>query len=1189
MLPRDVSFGCEIANAVELLRHNGEVREMIRTPTLIGSLLLVCGLVSAENWSPVYSESFDRLQAGTKTASQELAGWEGFSAAGVVFDGKSKSAGRFLVAASTWTSFNQGPIFNLDLAATPHDRVRVRFDLYTFGDWRGLQKGTGGPQHRLMFFDNKAQPAFAFDTNFSTNKSFSQSWPQRNPAVNKALSGGGLPIEVDTTGRFQAAHRWPIVLEYASDSPALRFTFLCGAANGSGKSMPHFAIDNVEVSIRSTAPVITPVDRREDVRFAEAHPPRNRGIAIGFDVPVKGRTSIGVFQRGSGRLVRTLLRGERLSPGRHSVEWEGRDNRGRIVAAGTYEWRTLTSPGFTAKYITTIGINPPGGEHPVPRRSWVGDHVGGGIVDVDPSGVYVGSPMTEGLMMLAKVDSATSRVAWTREQFYQSGRLTRAATSGTHVFMLHPNGKLRRLNKDNGHVEAEWQIGQDGQAPVDVDARGMNLAVVDGSGNRVRWLSTETGRELASVPLESPSCLAVMDSRAQGAVVAATGKHIHLVQPARGARRVATLSGNVGAMDYDPGRRELWIVVDGHQVVRLDERFQVAQTYSDQPRGLGPFDPTRFAGVYDIAADLRGGFYVGEPGHPPRRIARMARDGSVMDQWFGGMSFYVGGTFDPDDPSVLYGIAPEGAVNVYRIDYRAGTWDLEATYITGRLGDGMFPNSAAFRAVRRNGQLYLYHRVVPAVLRLDPKQRTAVPVSIAGRVLNRGRTFFQFAGTGRDGYPQPWVAAAEHYGYRDLGQAPGLYSWADTNGNGKFDPAEFRFYPQAKRGLSFHNPGDFVSNGDYIGSANINEPHALLRLPVSDWEGPRKAAPRWDWNRIATAGEVAADMYGYGSPRGVSVGQDGSVSVAYQAGIMIRDHGQYEGGGWPESALRGARLLGFDPQLQPTFAVGRQSKNRAEANSGVLYYPMQTVSGPNRAVIVNDQTKQPAQVWTHDGLYVGGFFDNRADDNRHDGFYQVHGDDNQGASVVTAKNGKTYWLMPYQGHNRLYEIMGFNGWHRRSGNVRSPSGQKAEGRKGSGLTARYYRGQTRVLETREAPIYYERFAAERHATKVAPHYKAEWTGFVTPPVTDRYRFASLLGKAEQVAVWIDGRVVHAQGFSAAQNITHSVDLTAGHRHRIRIEYINPDGRAELNLLWSSRVADPTRLALEALYPATPGQ
>ena len=1148
----------------------------------IGIVLINFRSASAEDWRSVYSESFDKLPAGIATTSDKLPQWEGGSAAGVVFDGQTEQVGKFLVALDAWTSFNQGPILNLDLAATPHDRVRVRFDLYTFGDWRGLQKATGGPLHRLMFFDSKANPGFSFDTSFATNKDFTQSWPKRNPAVQPALTGA-VSVKADTTGRFAQAHRWPIEFEYPSDADALRFTMLCGAAAGSGARMPHFGIDNVEVSVRSTAPTIVPKDRREEITLAEREQPIERGSRIDFEIPFAGRTSVGAFDRTTGRLVRTLWSGEQVSAGRYSVVWDGFDNRGRPVPAGSYEWRSVTVPGFTARYVTTIGINPPGGEHPEPRRSWVGDHVGGGIVDVDESGVYVGSPMTEGLMMLMKVDASSSQVTWRREQFYQSGRLTKAATSGTHVFMLHPNGKLRRLNRDNGHVDAEWQIAAEGKAPIDVDARGRNLVVADGHSHKIKWLSTQTGKEVAAVTLENSVCVAAIEDAEGGVAVAASGKDIFRIQRDGAVKKVATLSGSVGALDFDPQRNELWAVVDGYQVMRLDEHFQVQQTYGDRPREFGPYDPTRFAGIYDIAADLQGGFYVGEPGHPPRRIAHIARDGSVIEQWFGGMSFYVGGTFDPDDPSRLIGIAPEGTVNVYRIDFADGSWEIEETYSTGRLGDGMFPNAGAFRAIRRDGRLYLYHRVIPAVLRLDSELRRAVPIAIAGRVLNQGRTFFQFAGSGRDGYPKPWVTAAEHHGYQDLHSAPKLYSWADSNGNGEFEPAEFRFYPTASRGLSFHNPGDFNSNGDYLGTANINEPHALVRLPVVDWEGPQKAAPRWGWDKIEIAGEVIADSYGYGSPRCASVAPDDSVSVAYQAGIMIREHGQYEGGGWPEAAMRGSRILAFDSRLSPTFAVGRQSKISAEASTGTLCYPMQTTSGPHRSVIVNDQTQQPAQVWTHDGLYVGGFFDHRANDNFDDGLYRVHGDDNQGATVVTTASGTTYWLMPYQGHNRLYEITGWNDWQRQSGPVDLPARNAVPELNGTGFTARYYRGSKLVLETVEPPIYFEPFGSERHADNVSLHYKAVWTGQVVPPVSDRFQFRSLLGKAEQVAVWIDGRIIHANGFEKT-NADHAVELTAGHRHHIRIEYINPDSRAELKLLWHSRITDPQVIPAGRLLP-----
>ena len=119
-----------------------------------------------------------------------------------------------------------------------------------------------------------------------------------------------------------------------------------------------------------------------------------------------------------------------------------------------------------------------------------------------------------------------------------------------------------------------------------------------------------------------------------------------------------------------------------------------------------------------------------------------------------------------------------------------------------------------------------------------------------------------------------------------------------------------------------------------------------------------------------------------------------------------------------------------------------------------------------------------------------------------------------------------------------------------------------------------------ILETVEAPIYHERFGGEPHKGKVAAPYQVVWIGYVEPPISDQFQFQSFLGQNEQVTVWIDGRVVYAAGVS--NSVDNKVSLIAGRRHSVRIEYINPDGRAELKLLWFSRVIDPTRLPKAAL-------
>jgi hypothetical protein len=162
------------------------------------------------------------------------------------------------------------------------------------------------------------------------------------------------------------------------------------------------------------------------------------------------------------------------------------------------------------------------------------------------------------------------------------------------------------------------------------------------------------------------------------------------------------------------------------------------------------------------------------------------------------------------------------------------------------------------------------------------------------------------------------------------------------------------------------------------------------------------------------------------------------------------------------------------------------------------------------------------------------------------------------------------------------EISGWDQWQRQSGSLARPEPAAGVERHGTGLTARYYQGSKGVLETVEAPIYFEPFGPEPHADQVTPACKVVWSGFIRPPVSDRFQFRSLLGTGEQAAVWIDGRIVHAAGL--AQRVDRAIDLAAGHRHRICVEYINPDGRAELKLLWSSRIVDPARLSSDVLYP-----
>lgn len=81
----------------------------------------------------------------------------------------------------------------------------------------------------------------------------------------------------------------------------------------------------------TTAVPVTPLAARLEPNRPN---PFNPATAIPFELPRAGRARLAVYDA-AGRLVRTLVDGE-VPAGRTDARWDGRDDRGRAVAAGTY-------------------------------------------------------------------------------------------------------------------------------------------------------------------------------------------------------------------------------------------------------------------------------------------------------------------------------------------------------------------------------------------------------------------------------------------------------------------------------------------------------------------------------------------------------------------------------------------------------------------------------------------------------------------------------------------------------------------------------------------------------------------------------------------------------------------------------------------------------------------------------------
>ncbi len=69
--------------------------------------------------------------------------------------------------------------------------------------------------------------------------------------------------------------------------------------------------------------------------YANRPNPFSSVTSIRYDLPVRSRVNLKVYDV-SGRLVRTLIDGNHIEPGRHTAHWNGRNADGRPVAPGIY-------------------------------------------------------------------------------------------------------------------------------------------------------------------------------------------------------------------------------------------------------------------------------------------------------------------------------------------------------------------------------------------------------------------------------------------------------------------------------------------------------------------------------------------------------------------------------------------------------------------------------------------------------------------------------------------------------------------------------------------------------------------------------------------------------------------------------------------------------------------------------------
>lgn len=122
-----------------------------------------------------------------------------------------------------------------------------------------------------------------------------------------------------------------------------------------------------------------------------------------------------------------------------------------------------------------------------------------------------------------------------------------------------------------------------------------------------------------------------------------------------------------------------------------------------------------------------------------------------------------------------------------------------------------------------------------------------------------------------------------------------------------------------------------------------------------------------------------------------------------------------------------------------------------------------------------------------------------------------------------------------------------------------------------GLTGRYYNGKTfqTLVLTRIDPTVDFKWGFESPGPGVvADGFSVHWTGYVTAPVTGKYRFSTVSN--DGVRLYLNGtRIINNWTVhGTTTNTSAGISLKAGVRYPIRMEFFENGGWGQAQLLWS---------------------
>jgi YVTN family beta-propeller protein len=623
---------------------------------------------------------------------------------------------------------------------------------------------------------------------------------------------------------------------------------------------------------------------------------RTKGtIPIRYTMPADGYASLALADA-NGQQVRTLLAHARRKAGPQMEWWDGLDDDGLPLPAGTYTCKLLTHRGITANFLMAYNSpSDPPYVTPDGKGGWIGDHGAPMAVAAVEHAMIIGFGGGESLPAISVVDLEGRKTG-----INGKGWPVALATDGKYAYVISESfTDYTRKNEPQAAMETtitrwevatgrfayyeqqqesrvihRWTLDQtapdkflsdrirqtdftaefSGHACNDQYIRTTNACgVAFGDGklyvtlrkeNTVLILDAATCQRLGQISVPAPVGIAFADGILY--VVSET-RVLRFSDPAKpGTAVVENLEAPFG------------LAVSGDRLYVSDwgGSMQVkAYTRDGKPLGtigkrggrpwLGKHDPTGMLKPRGLAVDAHGRVWVAEDDEPIKRVSIWNADGTLYKELIGAGRYASYSFMYPDDMHTAY--VNTYGVTSFAIDLEKKSWQPEAILCRDGYDPRMLNNTLPFFATKaKDGRTLYLTSARSMILSIAEKREERLhPILSVGWAPQLVPPDVQ------QGWNQPYNPFMR--GQRTDHKWHGAWSdehhdkfcvWVDANRDGLYQPEEIQFVtpPGWDTSGTVHNPPGTTYWGQWIAPdltlylVTALTPGQIWRWPLAGWD-----------------------------------------------------------------------------------------------------------------------------------------------------------------------------------------------------------------------------------------------------------------------------------------------------------------------------------------------------------------